>query len=200
MSNLYFGRPHQREIRMMSKWLAGAAGALLLLLTGAVGSAGAAPFPGSCPQSVERCTYAPSEPSTPQTRSVAPQATPAAASPTLTVESRRLGYFIHAPGADHFVATGLKLHIVGSNFTPDSKVTIAVVDTSTWKMLFRGYAFAQDAVVSVMCPWGYYGCYRENPHAGTLDLRVRLDGSPGSSLEVLYRSTGHAGMSQVIVK
>lgn len=204
MSTLYAERMHRKETRKMTTSLARAAGALLLLalgVVGASGSANAASLTQACPESVSRCTYAPEQLALRQLHPVpATRALPATAAPSVAVESRLLGYSITLRGLTHFVVTGLRLHITGSHFTPGHRVAIAVVDTSHWTMLFRGYTFAQDAVVSVMCPWGYYGCYKENPQAGTIERNVRLSGSPPASLEVLYQSAGQSGMSQVIVK
>ena len=133
----------------------------------------------------------------------APAATPttAAPSPTLHVDARPYGYTIHAPGGDHFVSLGLKLHITGRDFHPGSKVALAVVNTIGWKFLARGETYADVDVVARSCPWGHSMCWTANPRAGMIDYRIRLDNPPAASnLQVLYRSASTQGTETVTVR
>jgi len=92
----------------------------------------------------------------------------------------------------------LTLHITGSNFTPGSKVRIAVMNTSPWKLFAKGSTFAQDAVIATLCPPGHEVCSQPNPQAGTIDYRMRFSYVPAASnLVVLYRSAQHTGIHDV---
>jgi len=174
-----------------------AAGILALALTGISASVAAA-NPG-CPQGLSsRCLYAPVTPSTELSRlaSVANIRVP-----TVAVEAKRLGYYLNVPQVRYFVSQGLALHVTGANFPEGQKVSVAVMDTSEWRMLYRGSVFAQPALVASECPSGHFGCPEPNPAARTIDYRIRLSGlTSASNLELVYRWAGHSSMQGVTLK
>ena len=124
----------------------------------------------------------------------------APAAPTLAVSAQVKTYIL--PGSYGTVKLHrLILHITGSNFTPGSKVRIAVMNSSSWKLLAKGSTFAQDAVIAELCPPGHEVCSRPNPQAGTIDYRMRFSSVPAASnLLVLYRSASHLGMQELALQ
>ena len=123
----------------------------------------------------------------------------APAAPTIKVAAQVSTSYLSMPAPDETFRTiavhQLTLHISGSNFTPGSKVRIAVMNASPWKLFAKGSTFAQDALLSDLCPNGHEVCSRPNPRAGTIDYRMRFSYAPAaSSLVVLYRSAGHTGL------
>jgi hypothetical protein len=123
----------------------------------------------------------------------------APAAPTIKVAAQVSTSYLSMPSRDETFRTiavhRLTLRITGSNFTPGSKVRIAVMNTSPWKLFAKGSTYAQDAVSSDLCPNGRALCSWPNPRAGTIDYRMRFSYAPAaSSLVVLYRSAGHTGL------
>ncbi len=110
-------------------------------------------------------------------------ATPSSAAsttPTIAVTAQVSTSYL--PGSyQNVVVHRLTLHITGSNFTPGSKVRIAVMNTSPWKLFAKGSTFAQDAVTAALCPPGHEVCTRPNPQAGTIDYRMRFSSAPAAS-------------------
>jgi hypothetical protein len=133
------------------------------------------------------------------TPGLAARVSAAPAAPTIKVTAQVSTSYLSMPSRDETFRTiavhRLTLHITGSGFTPGSKVRIAVMNTSPWKLFAKGSTFAQDALISAQCPWNYQTCSRPNPRAGTIDYRMRFSSAPAAtSLVVLYRSAGHTGM------
>jgi hypothetical protein len=122
----------------------------------------------------------------------------APAAPTIKVAAQVSTSYLSMPSRDETFRTitvhRLTLHITGSNFTPGSKVRIAVMNTSPWKLFAKGSTFAQRAVISGWCP-GHEMCTRPNPQAGTIDYHMRFSYVPAASnLVVLYRSAQQTGI------
>jgi hypothetical protein len=89
------------------------------------------------------------------------------------------------------------LKVTGSNFVPGSKVAIAVVNTSTWKMVATGSTYAQFAVRQCS-PLPYPNCSEPNPLAGSISYSMHLKAvAKASDLHVLYRSAGKTGSQAV---
>ena len=89
------------------------------------------------------------------------------------------------------------LKVTGSHFTPGSKVAIAVVNTSSWKLVAKGATYAE--VATRQCrPWSYRDCTEPNPLAGTISFSLHLKrAAKASDLHVLYRSAGLTGSQSV---
>jgi hypothetical protein len=124
-------------------------------------------------------------------------ATPSSAAsttPTIAVTAQVSTSYL--PGSyQNVVLHRLTLHITGAGFTPGSKVRIAVMNTAPWKLFAKGSTFAQDALISGLCPSGHEVCTQPNPQAGTIDYRMRFSYVPAAShLVVLYRSAHHTGI------
>src|SRR5260370_36679588 len=79
----------------------------------------------------------------------------APATPTIKVAAQVSTSYLSMPSRDETFRTiavhRLTLHITGSDFTPGSKVRIAVMNTAPWKVFAKGSTFAQDAVISAQC-------------------------------------------------
>jgi hypothetical protein len=118
----------------------------------------------------------------------------APATPTIAVSAQVSTSYL--PGSYQTVVLHrLTLHITGKNFTPGSKVRIAVMNTDPWELFAKGSTFAQGARVTAFCPSGHEVCTLPNPLMGTIDYRMRFSYVPAaSSLVVLYRSARHTGM------
>ena len=124
----------------------------------------------------------------------------APAAPTVAVAARLSTSYLNVPIPRAIAVQRLTLHITGSNFTPGSKIRLAVMDTSSWEVFARGSTKAQAAVITWACGFAADPgvCSRPNPKAGTIDYRMRITNPPATSnLAVLYRSAGPTGMRNV---
>jgi hypothetical protein len=95
----------------------------------------------------------------------------------------------------------LTLHITGSNFTPGSRVRIAVVNTFSLNVLAKQIVRAQPANMLVVTGDESHWYMAPNPRAGSIDDQLRLGTAPAASnLLVLYRSTRNSGMQGVTLR
>jgi hypothetical protein len=120
--------------------------------------------------------------------------------PTIAVTAHVTTSYL--PGSYQTVAFHhLNLHITGSNFTPRSRVGLAVMNAAHWQLLRQGITQAQSTTISVICDHDFTTCSQPNPRAGTIDYRIRLNAAPqAANLLVLYRTAGDAGMQTVTLR
>ena len=116
--------------------------------------------------------------------------------PTISVTARVTTVYLNVPTPRAIAVRRSTLHITGSGFTPGSRVTIAVVNTSSWKLFAKISTYAQFAIRQ--CSWTIRDCSEPNPAAGTISYTLHLKQVvKASNLVVLYRYAGRLAMLAV---
>lgn len=89
------------------------------------------------------------------------------------------------------------IQVIGSHFTPGASVTIALLNTHTWRVLSIGTTRSEAAVYG--CPLEVNPvCGRPDPNAGRLNFRANLHWRVSrAALAVLYRSLNQTGFAHV---
>jgi hypothetical protein len=95
----------------------------------------------------------------------------------------------------------LTLRISGSDFLPGAMVRIAVINTSSWKVLARDVTFAQPAPRTWKCRNHSHLCAQAEGATGSIDDRFHFRPAPAAhNLLVLYRYAGDPGVSPVALR